>query len=223
MQRARLQTGQLFEAFGRPSGGGGEQHLGTLGPGEGHDGTHGKALATPRATGQHRDLLGQRQLDGLHLGRRQGAARLGRQPVEGDLPVDRLEGGQPLLASGEQLSQAAGERHLGAVEGHQIDSGERCGRGLWGCRLRDEHFANDTLPTHQGIETGLHQRGVDPEDLGGACDEVRFGQVAMALLGGGGERELQPGLEPLGTVVGDAQALGDLVRRLEADAPDIGG
>jgi hypothetical protein len=45
----------------------------------------------------------------------------------------------------------------------------------------------------------------------------------MAVLGGLRERELQAGLDPLGTVVGDTQAAGELVGGLEPDPPHVGG
>jgi hypothetical protein len=44
----------------------------------------------------------------------------------------------------------------------------------------------------------------------------------MAFLARLGEGELQPGLDALRAVVRDAQALRDLVGRLEADPPDVG-
>jgi hypothetical protein len=42
-------------------------HIGFLRGGEGDDGAYGEALAAARAAGEHRDLGGQRQPDGLFL------------------------------------------------------------------------------------------------------------------------------------------------------------
>jgi hypothetical protein len=45
----------------------------------------------------------------------------------------------------------------------------------------------------------------------------------VAVLGRLRQRELQAGLDPLGAVVGDTQALGELVGGLEPDPPHVGG
>jgi hypothetical protein len=55
--------------------------------------------------------------------------------------------------------------------------------------------------------------GRTPEDLGGPGHQLRLGQVAVAELAGLGQGELEAGLDPLAAVVGDADALGDLVGR----------
>ncbi len=67
------------------------------------------------------------------------------------------------------------------------------------------------------------QPGVDLEQLHGIGDQPLLRQKAVPLVGGLRQRVLQAGLHALGTVVRDADRLGDLVGGEEADAPDVGG
>nr|BBJ53466.1 hypothetical protein SAVMC3_60950 [Streptomyces avermitilis] len=67
MHGGGLGAGQLGEAFGGAAGGGGEHDLGPLGAGQLDDRTDRERLAAAGASGQDRDLLGEREPDGLLL------------------------------------------------------------------------------------------------------------------------------------------------------------
>ena len=106
-----------------------------------------------------------------------------------------------------------GDEPDGPPRGHRIAPPDGGGEGL------DDHpLLGDQLLQAAAGEVGVHAQ--QPSRLG---DQLRLGQIAMTILAGLRQRELQAGLDPLGAVVGDAEALGDLVRGLEPNPPHLGG
>ncbi len=89
-------AGQLGEAFRGPAGRRDELDLGALGRCQLDDRADGEALSAAGAAGQHRDLLGERQLDGLLLLGGEGGAGAFVEPVEGLGPVDVVEARHPV-------------------------------------------------------------------------------------------------------------------------------
>ena len=101
---------------------------------------------------------------------------------------------------------------------HQVDRRDRAGvRSVAGW----QRFTDDTFLGHELIQTRADQLPVDLQDLRGLADQVRLGEVAVPVIGGLGERVLQPGLDPLRAVVRDPDRLRDRVRGLEADPPHL--
>jgi hypothetical protein len=176
-----------------------------------------KLLPQPRPAGEHRDLAGQRELDRVELASGQVLAGPGPQPAQRRGPVHVAERGQALLARAEQFQEPAREGPLGAMKRHQIHRRDRPGLiAAVGDGFADDPFVGDEL-----VKAGVDQLSVDLEDLGGVADQVGLGEVAVPVVGGLGERVLQPGFDPLWTVVGDPDRLGDRVGGLEADPPHL--
>jgi hypothetical protein len=222
MQGGRLQSGQLRQPLGRPAGRRGQHHLGSLGAGQGNDGAHAVALAAARPAGQHRHPLSQRQPDRRGLLGGQSDTHSATQPVQRDRPVHRLRPGQPVAGRAQQAQQPPGQRELGTMERHQPDRPARARRGIRR-HIGGERLGNHALLSHQLLKTApgkLRVYAQQPRRLG---NQLGLREVAVAVLAGFGQGELQAGLDPLRAVVGDAKALGDLVGGLEADAPHLGG
>jgi hypothetical protein len=223
MQGRGLQPGQLPKALGSPPGRRGQQDPGPFGKSQGHDRPHRVALATARPAGQHRHPLGQGQADRRLLLRRQGHAGRPAQPVQRDCPVHRLGPGQPIGRVLQQAQQPGGQRTLGPVERDQPDRPPRSLPDVWGHGGSREGLGDHALLGHQLLQAASGELGVDVEQLGCLGDQLGLGQVAVAVLSRLRQGELQAGPDPLGAVVRDAQAAGELVGGLEPDPPHVGG
>ena len=92
-----------------------------------------------------------------------------------------------------------------------------------GSRLSGIAFADDPLVGDELVQAGVDQLPIDLQDLRGLADHVRLGEVAVPVIGGLGERVLQPGFDPLRGVVRDPDRLGDRVGGLKADPPHFRG
>jgi hypothetical protein len=212
VQGGRLQPGQLRQALGGPPSGRGQGDLGPLGAGQGHDGAHGVALAAARPAGEHCHPLSEGQPDRRLLLRGQGDAGALVEPVERGRPVHRLEAGQAIAGRVEQPQQPTGEGPLGTVERHQPDR-PPCpvpnARGRGG----GEGLGDYTLLGDQLLQAALGEPGLHAEQLGRLGHQLGLGQVAVPVLGGLRQGELQAGLDPLGAVMRDAQDAGRACRR----------
>lgn len=161
-------AGELGQPLGGPVGGGGQDHLGAFGAGQGDDGADGEALAAAGAAGQHGDLAGERQPDGLALLGGQLRAGLAVQPLLGLVPVDVAERLEPVVAAVQQRQQGAGQGQLGAVERRQVDGGHHVVAG--GDLLADGALLGDEV-----LQAGDGQ-GVHLQDLDGVADQVGGGR-----------------------------------------------
>ena len=211
--------GQFGEPLGRPAGGRGEHHLGLLGARQFDHRADGEGLAAARPAGEHRHLLRQRQPHRRLLLRSQLGAGALREPGQRPVPGDVLERGHPVLVGAQQPQQPAGQGDLGAVEGHEVDGGERRAALPAGHLLAD-HALGVGGQFAQAVDD---QAGVDLEQLHGVGDELFLGEEAMSLVGRLGQGVLEARLDAVGAVVRDADGLGDAVGGQEADAPDVRG
>ncbi len=143
-------------------------------------------------------------------------AGAGAQPAQGFVPVDLLELRELVLLGVLQAQQLCGQRHLGAVEGHEVD---RLGVGpLPRQRLADGALCGDEL-----IKAGFAERGVHGEDFDGGLDQLLAWQKAVSGVRALREGVLETGFDAFRGVMRNADGLRDGVRGLEADAPHVGG
>lgn len=206
------------ESLRRPPGGRGEHDLGVPRAGQLDRGTDGERLAAAGAAGEDGDLPAEREPDGgLLLGGERGP-RTPREPAERLVPVDVLEAGHPVLRGAQQTMHLGGQGDLGAVEGDQVHGGDRL--TVLGAR---HLLPYDALRVLRELGQAVDDEpGVDLEQLHPVGDQPLLGQEAVPLVGGLRKGVLEPGLDPLGAVVRDADGLRDAVGGEESDAPDVG-
>lgn len=226
-----VRSGQLGESLGGTARRRREHHLRPPGARQLHDRADRERLAAAGAPGEHRDLLGERQPDGLLLPGCQLHARTPLQPGQCLVPGHVVETGHPVLGGAQEAQQLGREGEFGAVEGDQIDGRDRVRAAVGTGDL----LAYDArLPYATGLVLVLgrlrqfrqafdDQARVHLEQLHRVGDQLLLGEEAVALVGGLRQGVLEARLDALGAVVRDADGLGDLVRGEEADAPDVGG
>ena len=71
------------------------------------------------------------------------------------------------------------------------------------------------------IKTAPGELGVDAQQPGRLGHQLGLRHIAVAVVAGFRQGELQAGLDPLGAVMGDAQALGELIGGLEPNPPHV--
>ena len=222
VQGGRLHAGQLRQPLGGPAGRRGQDNLGPLGAGQGNDGAHRVALTAAGPAGQHRHPLGQRQPDRRLLLWCQGDAEGLAQPVQRDRPVHRLRPGQPVAGRAQQAQQPAGQGDLGTMERHQPDRPARASRGIRR-HIGGERLGNHALLSHQLLNTAAGKPGLHAQQPRRLANQLGLRQIAVAVVAGLRQGELQAGLDPLRAVMGNAQAPGDLIGGLEPDPPHLAG
>ncbi len=138
-----------------------------------------------------------------------------RQPAQRRVPVDGGEPAEPVGPRGVQAEQGVGQGPFGVIEGRQVDGGDlRGGLGRPGPGRRGYLLADHAVGGGQFVQAGAGQLGRHVEDLGGVGDQVRGGQVAVAVVGGLGQGVGQAGLDPLRAAGGNAGRLGDRAGKL---------
>ena len=206
VQGGRLQPGQLRQAFGGPTGRRGQHHLGSLGAGQGDDGAHGVALAAARPAGQHRHPLGQRQPH------RRGLLG-GQRDAHGAGPASPARPSSPPPAT-----RAAGRwaRPAGAAArrpGRPRHDGTAPARSPCPCPPRHPatHAAGSgSATTPSSATSSSRQRPASsastPSSPVALANQLGLREIAVAVVAGLRQRELQAGLDPLRAVMGNAQA-----------------
>ena len=218
MHGQRVLPGQLGEALGGPAGGRDQQHCGLLGCGKRDDGADSEALAAARPAGEHSHLAGESKLDGVLLAGSEILAGPGAQPVQGLGPVDVGERGQPLVAGVQEVQQPASEAALRSGKRHQVDSRQVLAAGRV---ASGDRFSDHAVLGHQLLQARVNQLAVHLQDRRGLADQLRLGQVAVAVVSGLGEGVFQAGLDALRAVVRDAERLSKSVSGPKADAPHL--
>ena len=86
-----------------------------------------------------------------------------------------------------------------------------------------ERLGDHALLSHQLLKTTPGELGVHAQQPRRLGHQLGLGEIAVAVVAGLRQGELQAGLDPLRAVMGNPQALGDLIGGLEPDPPHITG
>ena len=205
--------GRLAGGFGqplcRPAGGGGQHAFEFLGHEDFQDAADERGLADARPPRDHEHLLPAGLPDGLALALGQADGHFALHPGDGPFHVDL---GHRVRRGGGDAADRSGQPGLGPVQRSQIQP-----------VFALDELADDRLLLDGGADRLFHNQLVDFDQPGGVFDHAGLGISAMALAGQFLQRVLDGGPGPIGTVAVDAQPGGQLVGRLEADAPDVVG
>jgi hypothetical protein len=178
---------------------------------------HDRGLAHTGAAGDHAEAAAQRGLQGLDL-------RGGELEAAAALPVldgaARRDAETRALDPGE-LFDRLGEAELGQVEAQRI---ALLFLGLGHHGEAGKLLDDDPPLLREVLEGGLEALGGEPEELAPALEPGRTRQAAVpAALHRVLQRVEQAGALALDRIRLDADAVGDLVGALEADAHDLVG
>ena len=205
VQGGRLQPGQLGQPLGRPTGRGGQDDLGAFG-GPGRRWRARCALAAARPAGQHRHPLSQRQ---LYRRDPPGASVTPMaRPSQSSATVQSTacdQGSRSLGARSRRRSPARATQHDGTAPA----------RSPCPCppASGDTSAGSGSATTPSSATNSSRQRPASavstPSSPGLPGRQLGLGQIAVTVLACLRQGELQAGLDPLGAVVRDAQALGD--------------
>ena len=203
MDRSGLEPARLAHPLRRPPGGGRAQDRYPLGGEDGEDCPHDRRLADAGPAGDHQQLRGKGKADRLALALGERHADSPLDPGDGFFRLDR----RPGQRAGRDRPQPFGDAALGVVEAGEEDA----------VRLADaigDHRAVGQLQIERGADQCLRHL----EQALRERDQFRDRQAAMALVHRLGEGVADAGADADHRGLLNAEAGGDGIRGLEADA-----